>query len=120
MKRRLALARALLAPSDAVALDEPFTGLDGDNRQRAIEAIRRAAETKPVVLVTHDRDDLAALDARVIPAVSGGAFRSINGMRKTHTVFLWKARKNMPGVELFAGNSVYRSRERRERPPKGG
>ena len=66
MKRRLALARALLAPSDAIALDEPFTGMDGDNRQRAIGAIRRAAETKPMLLVTHDRDDLAALDARII------------------------------------------------------
>ena len=66
MKRRLALARALLAPSDAIALDEPFTGLDEDNRRRAVGAIRRAAETKPVLLVTHDRDDLAALDARII------------------------------------------------------
>ena len=26
----------------------------------------RAAETKPVLLVTHDREDLAALDARII------------------------------------------------------
>ena len=59
-------ARALLAPSEAIALDEPFTGLDDENRQRAIRAIRRAAETKPVLLVTHDREDLAALDARII------------------------------------------------------
>ncbi len=66
MKRRLALARALLAPSEAIALDEPFAGLDDENRQRAIRAIRRAAETKPVLLVTHDREDLAALDARII------------------------------------------------------
>ena len=66
MKRRLVLARALLALSDAIALDEPFTGLDEDNRRRSIGAIRRAAETKPVLLVTHDRDDLAALDARII------------------------------------------------------
>ena len=66
MKRRLALARALLAPSEAIALDEPFTGLDDENRQRAIRAIRRVAETKPVLLVTHDREDLAALDARII------------------------------------------------------
>ena len=36
MKRRLALARALLAVSDAVALDEPFTGLDEENRRRAV------------------------------------------------------------------------------------
>ena len=66
MKRRLALARALLAPAEAIALDEPFTGLDDENRQRAIRAIRRAAETKPVLLVTHDREDLAALAARII------------------------------------------------------
>ena len=32
MKRRLALARAPLAPFDALALDEPFTGLDRENR----------------------------------------------------------------------------------------
>ena len=66
MKRRLALARALLAPSEAIALDEPFTGLDGDNRQRAVEVIRKAAEEKPVLLVTHDRAELAALNARIM------------------------------------------------------
>lgn len=76
MKRRLALARALLVPSDAVALDEPFTGLDEDNRRRAVGAIRRAAETKPVLLVTHDRDDLAALDARIIHLHTEDCFAS--------------------------------------------
>ena len=76
MKRRLTLARALLVPSDAVALDEPFTGLDEDNRRRAVGAIRRAAETKPVLLVTHDRDDLAALDARIIHLHTEDCFAS--------------------------------------------
>lgn len=66
MKRRLALARALLAPSEAIALDEPFTGLDEENRQRAIRAIRRAAETKPVILVTHDRTELNLLRANIV------------------------------------------------------
>lgn len=66
MKRRLALARALLARSDAIALDEPFTGLDEANRQRTVAAIRQAAETKPVLLVTHDPSDLDALDARMV------------------------------------------------------
>lgn len=66
MKRRLALARALLVKSDAIALDEPFTGLDGENRQRALQAIRHAAESKPVLLVTHDRSDLNAPGASII------------------------------------------------------
>ena len=64
MKRRLALARALLAPSDALALDEPFTGLDEENRARCLALIRRAAE-KPVLLVTHDPDDAKSLGAAV-------------------------------------------------------
>ena len=59
MKRRLALARALLAPSEAIALDD-------ENRQRAIRAIRRVAETKPVLLVTHDRTELNLLRANIV------------------------------------------------------
>ena len=61
MKRRLALARALLAPFDALLLDEPFTGLDRENRERARAAILEAAGERPVLLVTHD------------PANGGGA-----------------------------------------------
>ena len=45
MQRRLALARALLAP---------FTGLDAENREAAMRAILRAAETKIVILSTHE------------------------------------------------------------------
>ena len=59
MQRRLALARALLAPSDALALDEPFTGLDAENREAAMRAILRAAETKIVILSTHEELPIA-------------------------------------------------------------
>ena len=66
MKRRLALARALLAPFDALALDEPFTGLDEENRARCQSCVRRMAENKPVLLVTHDPADARTLEASVI------------------------------------------------------
>lgn len=54
MKRRLALARALLAPSEALALDEPFTGLDRESRAFCLELIRKMGGGKPVLLATHD------------------------------------------------------------------
>lgn len=60
MKRRLALARALLAPADALALDEPFTGLDADNRAAALRCLLRAAETKIVLLAAHEELALPA------------------------------------------------------------
>ena len=59
MQRRLALARALLAPSDALSLDEPFTGLDAENRESAMQAILRASETKIVLLSTHEELPIA-------------------------------------------------------------
>ena len=58
MKRRLALARALLAPFDALILDEPFTGLDEENRSIALRCILHAAQTKPVLLASHEALDL--------------------------------------------------------------
>ena len=57
MKRRLALVRALLTPADALVLDEPFAGLDADNRQRCLACVRRYAADRPVLLVTHDPAD---------------------------------------------------------------
>ena len=65
MQRRLALARALLAPSDALALDEPFTGLDADNRAAAQRCVARAAREKIVLLVSHEDDALTGAEVRL-------------------------------------------------------
>lgn len=66
MKRRLALARALSVPFEFLALDEPFTGLDGENRKRALACIRRRAVGKTVLVVTHNPEDAAGLDAKTV------------------------------------------------------
>ena len=65
-QRRVALARALAAPSDMLLLDEPFNGLDEDTWQDVVPLIREAATSRPVVLVTHIREQIQALDAAVV------------------------------------------------------
>lgn len=62
MKRRLALARALLAPANALALDEPFTGLDAENRAAARFCVECAAQEKLILLVSHEDDGLSGAE----------------------------------------------------------
>ena len=65
MKRRLALVRALAAPSRLLVLDEPFTGLDEDNRRAAVEFLQARRGGRTLVLATHHREDAVDLDAPI-------------------------------------------------------
>ena len=66
MRRRLSLARALLFPCDILLLDEPFTGLDPENRARAAERVRRSGAGRIVFVVTHEASDAEALGADIL------------------------------------------------------
>lgn len=54
MARRTALARAVLAPSDVVVLDEPFAGLDEDSRETALNFLERHLGGRTLILVSHE------------------------------------------------------------------
>lgn len=54
MARRTALARALLAPSDVVVLDEPFAGLDAGTREKALHFTLTHLQGRALVLVSHE------------------------------------------------------------------
>ena len=66
MKRRLAIARALLADYDLLVLDEPFRGLDEATKRQTMETLRRHSTGKTVLLVTHDESEAKALTEHII------------------------------------------------------
>lgn len=66
MRRRVALIRAFMADAPLIILDEPFTGLDPDNRALAIDYVRAHRAGKTIILVTHDASDADALVAEQV------------------------------------------------------
>ena len=66
MKRRVAVARALAAPSDLLLMDEPFSGLDDDTRNRVIQVILRYRNGRTLLIVTHQEEDAAKLGGSIL------------------------------------------------------
>ena len=66
MKRRLSLLRALLVPFDLLILDEPFNGLDSENRKKAAALVRNRAQDKILLFAAHTQEDAALLDAEIL------------------------------------------------------
>lgn len=61
-RQRVCLARALLFDPDILLLDEPFSGLDEENREIIVKKVKEFAEKRPVVLVSHIKEDINIAD----------------------------------------------------------
>ncbi|MCX4511937.1 thiol reductant ABC exporter subunit CydD [Streptomyces sp. NBC_01619] len=64
-RQRLALARAFLADRPLLLLDEPTAALDGETEAGVVDAVRRLARGRTVLLVVH-RPALLSLADRVV------------------------------------------------------
>ncbi|WP_371624665.1 thiol reductant ABC exporter subunit CydD [Streptomyces sp. NBC_01116] len=85
-RQRLALARAFLADRPLLLLDEPTASLDGESEAGIVDAVRRLAAGRTVLLVVH-RPALLAVADRVVtlepltdvrePAENGSGTRAV-------------------------------------------
>jgi len=71
-KQRVAIARMMASNPDIILLDEPFSALDSFLRsklEREMTLYLKGMQ-KPVILVTHDRDEVFHMCQRVAPMVN--------------------------------------------------
>ncbi len=73
-QQRVALARALAPNPDLLLMDEPFSNLDVDLRERLIDEVRQILKDQEMtcVLVTHDQHDAFSLGDEVGVMYEGG------------------------------------------------
>jgi ABC-2 type transport system ATP-binding protein len=66
MRRRVALAQALLGDPELLILDEPTAGLDPEQRLRFRDMVSRLGEDRTIIVSTHQTEDVAALCQQVV------------------------------------------------------
>ena len=57
-KRIVEIVRALFVPADFIVLDEPFYGMDEEEREKAFRYIMEKRGTRPILLATRDEREI--------------------------------------------------------------
>ena len=82
-RQRTALARALVSRPAALLLDEPFAALDKGLRQRLRDELKdlQTALQLPMLLITHDDEDVRGLAEDVVCLNAGRVVHGADAMR---------------------------------------
>ena len=73
MRRRVAVARAMLSDRNTIILDEPFNGLDDETKKTVINFIKKWQNNRTVIVVTHSYTDSEMLGAGICMLTMGKA-----------------------------------------------
>lgn len=66
MKKRLALARAMICSPQLLLLDEPLLGLDPDGQHELIEFLRKISDGRAVLISSHDLSAVESFCDRIV------------------------------------------------------
>ena len=119
MRRRVALAQALLGSPDLLVLDEPTAGLDPEQRLRFREVISAVATDATVILSTHQTEDVSAVCQRVV-VMHEGVIRydgSVRGLAEGARGRVWLAADRHPSARLAWRTGDGRHRNIGDAPP---
>ena len=102
MRRRVALAQALLGDPRLLVLDEPTAGLDPEQRLRLRQLLSNLAQDRAVILSTHQTEDVAALCERVVVLHEGSTLfdGTVRGLAELARGKVWVADARDPEAEL--------------------
>jgi len=119
MRRRIALAQALLGDPQLLVLDEPTAALDPEQRMRFRELASGLGQERIVLVSTHQTEDVAALCQRVIVMRAGdvvfdGTPAQLSDRARDH---VWVADSRDARARLWWRTAEGRHRHVGEPPP---
>ena len=76
-KQRVAIARAMVKDTPIIVADEPTGNLDSESAKEVIEILKKVAENKLVVVVTHNIEQVEQYATRIIKMHDGRIIQNI-------------------------------------------
>ena len=119
MRRRVALAAAIIGDPQILVLDEPTVGLDPEQRLRFRDLLSRAGEGRTVLLSTHQTEDVAAMCGEVV-VLHEGAVRFQGSPQELASLAegrVWLADERDPAAHLAWRTGDGRHRNLGDPPP---